>query len=161
MPNREDQNKYVRSLYFGFNSDLLGICIKRAYLDLSRTIRGLREHPNRESLSPDAAKQLKIFLSDLEGIGKINDKTEFDTWHNMICNTLCFCYDTRGFKDFSYGQAQKWLNMTMKYIYVYGDDYLPGYMHVYNFCHMPIDEFILKAIYKKRRSEAKAQLEQV
>jgi len=148
-PTKQEQNDFVLHLYFGFNEDPLDSCIKRAYLDMARTLHGLAKHENREILTPDAAKLLKLFLNDLVKIQTIKTQDEFDSWHHMICNSLIMSYQVGGYMDFSYGQAQKWLNMTMKYIYVFGDDYFPDYTSVYNFCHMPLDNYILDALYKK------------
>jgi len=41
------------------------------------------------------------------------------------------------------GQAQKWLNMALKYVYVFGESRLPGYEAFYRFCHVPIDNIAL------------------
>lgn len=147
-PSREDYNDYVLHLYFGFSENPLESCIKRAYLDLARTLHGFSKHKNHERIFKSAVEFLSLMLTDTKNIKSKNNQEEFDTWHFMICNSLCMKYQIDGYEDFSYGQAQKWLNMTMKYIYVFGEDYLPGYQSVYRFCHIPVDNYILEAIYK-------------
>jgi hypothetical protein len=45
------------------------------------------------------------------------------------------------------GQAQKWLNMALKYVFVFGENRLPGYAHVFELAHIPLDNIILDALY--------------
>lgn len=56
----------------------------------------------------------------------------YDTWHHALCDELIGYYGSTGF-EFNLGHAQKWVNMTMKYIYIHGAlDITPvfGYLHV-------------------------------
>lgn len=43
----------------------------------------------------------------------------YDTWHHALCDELIGYYGSTGF-EFNLGHAQKWVNMTMKYIYIHG-----------------------------------------
>jgi hypothetical protein len=43
------------------------------------------------------------------------------------------------------GQAQKWLNMSMKYLFTLGERRVPGFAHLYQFAHIPIDNVFLKS----------------
>jgi hypothetical protein len=36
--------------------------------------------------------------------------------------------------------------MTFKYIFTLGEERLPGYGHLYDFCHIPFDNIILKTL---------------
>jgi hypothetical protein len=45
------------------------------------------------------------------------------------------------------GQAQKWLNMTFKYVYVMGEHRLPGFIHLYDLCHVPLDNILMNRLY--------------
>jgi hypothetical protein len=69
-------------------------------------------------------------------------------------------YDKRGYGRFYVGQAQKWLNMTLKYIYVMGDERVPSYDRFYGFGHVPIDNVIIGRFqeYKPRRLGAWSRL---
>src|SRR5262249_30329761 len=44
--------------------------------------------------------------------------------------------------------GQKWINMTFKYIFVMGERRIAGFFHLYDFCHVPIDEYLLAALPK-------------
>ena len=82
-----------------------------------------------------------------------------------MCEKLCSCY-TKGDNEkspaFSYGNAQKWVNMTVKYLYIYRslmlaldaeNDFCSFYDEkLYPFeeyFHVPIDSFIMQAIWPK------------
>lgn len=43
-------------------------------------------------------------------------------------------------QSFTVGQAQKWINMTFKYLHLL--DY-PEVQNVYEYCHVPIDSYML------------------
>ena len=44
---------------------------------------------------------------------------------------------------FHAGQAQKWVNMTLKYVFTVGEEHIPGFGPAYAFCHAPIDNIVL------------------
>ena len=39
--------------------------------------------------------------------------------------------------------------MTFKYIYAYGEEQLAGYEDIYQFCHVPIDNFVIEALHNR------------
>ena len=45
-----------------------------------------------------------------------------------------------------FGHAQKWLNMTFKYIYTMGEQRLPDFGHLYGLCHVPLDNILIDAL---------------
>ena len=57
-------------------------------------------------------------------------------------------YKKHGFSKFAVGQAQKWINMTFKYIYTMGSKRLPGYSKNYKYCHVPLDSAVLEQFRK-------------
>ena len=79
----------------------------------------------------------------LEGGGQIHTQSGFDSYHRTACERLPALYREFGFYEFSIGQAQKWINMTFKYIFTLGEERLPGYGQVYQFCHVPIDNVVI------------------
>jgi len=138
-PSPEDQQAFLIRLYFGAGSDAISLCIKRAYLDFNRTLHGISRSPG--AFASGSASLVKA-LTKLRD----RDKTQesFDTWHENTCNLLITAYDTEGFNSFYIGQAQKWVNMVLKYIFVYGEERIPGYKPFYPFCHVPVDRIILQ-----------------
>ena len=145
-------------------NDLLLKCIMRAYLDLSRTVKYTNTSNALEMLKKKDIDQYKLLCkqkSDL--INNVRDiikyyvtqlleleikKTQeaFDQWHEEICEKIRKVDDKNGvLKDgLTYGQAQKWVNMTLKYMLVTGewDDKLEHYK---SFLHVPLDSYIIAA----------------
>lgn len=136
-------------------------CARRAYRDLARTVR--YAHPASEPEKAKADSGLAAFknlqkkhISDVcndmaqsiyackEGFNK------FDSWHKKKCKWIIHKmnkpYDDRKKflkEDFTYGQAQKWLNMTLKYLWLL--DRLPKGIKAQSL-HVPIDRFILEKL---------------
>jgi hypothetical protein len=69
----------------------------------------------------------------------------FDSWHQSTCSKLIAVYRPYHF-HFYIGQAQKWINITFKYIFTMGESRLPGYQALYSFCHAPLDNILITAL---------------
>ncbi len=103
----------------------------------------------------------------------ICDQVKFNEWHDKLCDTIVGLLTTKkeqGTKEngditkrFTYGNAQKFINMTLKYLYVMAgslarsnriDDEVQWCNSVLDkarFFHIPIDDLILRAIGKNTR----------
>ena len=113
---------------------------RRAYADLQRTLRGFGTHPNRDELKKSTIASITAFVDNLV---TIDSQTEFNDKHDEWCSKTCGMFeqnkhDTRDF-TFHYGQAQKWLNMTLKYLAVLDH---PDVQRVYPFLHVPVDQYV-------------------
>ncbi len=146
-PTLADHYEYLLRLYFGDGPDRLSSCIKRAYRDLNRTLHGFALMSAREELHARASAVVKSFLSGLvESPGASLRQASFDDRHRLVCTQLCSTYSDAGFAEFRDGQAQKWLNMALKYVFVFGESRLPGYSQVFELAHVPLDNIILKRL---------------
>jgi hypothetical protein len=130
-------------MYFGADDEKGGFT-RRAYLDLSRTLHGLYRDEKKEGMKTRATECLRKALTALkekETPPKSEDlRTEFDQWHQHACTDIRNCFTEF---CFSYGHAQKWLNMTLKYRWFFSDcDPLNGWFDV---AHVPVDNFVLCA----------------
>ncbi len=141
-PTPADQFEYLLRLYFGGDPDRLSCCISRAYRDLNRTLHGLAKLPEGEGLRARASAVVRAFLTDLVGPAHL-DQTTFDRRHQAACTELGSTYSAAGFTEFRVGQAQKWLNMALKYVFAFGEGRLPGYAGVFGLAHIPLDNIIL------------------
>jgi hypothetical protein len=137
---RGDYEDYLVRVYFGprfiRSQDFLGACIDRAYLDFNRTLRGLSKFDGSRALSESAASMVKKALGALEtacahGISA----AEFDNWHRCACEGLISKYADSGYARLHVGQAQKWINMSLKYVFVLGEQRVSGFGEAYPFCH--------------------------
>ncbi len=85
-------------------------------------------------------------FASIQAIKPSPTQVQFDEWHRSACVELVKIYRSGGYRSFCVGHAQKWLNMTFKYIYVLGDERLPGFGHVYDLCHVPLDNILIAAL---------------
>ena len=90
----------------------------RAYLDLCRTLRYKITIGDCEK-SEFKNKSIDMIIEGCENLYKKNVEEEYDDTHQKLCEKLCDIVNEADILDadheFSYGQAQKWVNMTMKY----------------------------------------------
>lgn len=154
--------------YFGCDCDADENAMKdsaahRAYLDLARTVKFaysssyIDEHKNEESVNQFAkAKEDRIkdiCESLIQSIDSYPDgSVSFDDWHKNECERIIermdepYCCEKKLLKlneKFTCGQAQKWMNMTLKYLWLL--DLLPAEIEEESL-HVPIDSFILQKL---------------
>lgn len=119
---------------------------RRAYRDLSRTLHGMGNHPDAESLRTATDQSIVEFVDNLT---EINTSYQFNDIHKKWCtNTIArFANAPHPDRQFSlsYGQAQKWLNMALKYLAVLGHENVNS---VYEYLHVPVD----RAIYEHAKN---------
>lgn len=142
---KEEWEKYILVLFFGMGTQFLENCISRAYRDFNRTLHGFGSISNNEQITIEAKKYLSL---EFEGVKTANIKTQedFDVWHKNLSENLKSIYGKHNYKSFYIGQAQKWINMTFKYIFSYGNKYLNGYDEIYQFCHVPLDNILINEL---------------
>ena len=145
---RADYENYLISLYFGSDQDLLKACINRAYRDFNRTLRGFGKFENVDEIYSQAISFLKDSLESLKSLSTSQVTAEvFDNWHKLTCERIISLFDSHGYHLFV-GQAQKWVNMTLKYIFTVGDRRIPGFEAAYHHCHVPLGNIILRQLEK-------------
>ena len=141
-PTHTQNYDFLLRLYFGAGEPLK-VVIKRAYLDLSRTVHRLGKNPDRLEIMAECEN---LLLNEILNIRELSfDQASFDDWHESLCKQLISVFSKHGFKHFHIGQAQKWINMTLKYIYLY-PVLATSYQNIYNYCHIPIDNIILRVL---------------
>jgi hypothetical protein len=141
-PTPTEQLEFTLQLHFGRDPDRMKACVHRAYLDLCRTLHGFRAFPKATVLSRRAHAKVQSSLLALSLNGCV-DQDSFDKWHRKACAGLCKLYTDQNFK-FGIGQAQKWINMAFKYLFVFGEEKIPGYADLYKFGHVPLDNWMLE-----------------
>lgn len=142
-PTMADSFDFLVRCYFGEGNDFLRLCVQRAYLDLSRTLRGFAGYADGQKLREASHEHVVELVRELRIAAPSQDS--FDAWHRNACTSLRLQYAQNGFNRFTFGQAQKWLNMTLKYVFVLGEERLPGYAPHYAFAHPPIDNVFVGA----------------
>ena len=139
-PTSADQHDFLLRLYFGGGGDPLSKCIQRAYLDFNRTLHGVGSSSKAFSA---ATAQLGTAITSLRESAPAMSQEAFDEWHKQTCDALASAYRREGYEKFYVGHGQKWINMALKYVFVFGEASLPGYSRTYTYCHVPIDNVIL------------------
>jgi len=119
-----------------FVDDIITLAMDKAYRDLMRTIRGFAHNPDHDTIIRTARHTLHASITAMLS-AEINGQAEFDELHKAACYDLISSF--RG-QVFTIGQAQKWINMTFKYLHLL--DY-PEVQKLYEYCHIPIDSYIL------------------
>jgi hypothetical protein len=129
------------------NSDeaYIDSAIDLAYRDFNRTIHGYSK-VTMSNLHSDLRNVLKSFIEDIRTT--TYTKNEFDLLHEKVCEAMINEFDNAVPSDkarLHYGQAQKWVNMTLKYLLTLSiisptlADVEINYQHF----HVPIDKYIL------------------
>ena len=146
---QDEIQKFWIRVYLGTTNDkgLIGAAIYRAYRDFNRTMHGIGEKQTDET---------KKFLSDfmLAVVDSLTSKQfvsqlEFDDWHKLKCDELKKVFLLYPAFKISYGQAQKWINMTLKYLFALGDNIVNGISTNYIYYHIPIDNIIQNKFLEK------------
>lgn len=124
---------FLVAIHFG-KKDMLARCVSLAYRDLQRTIRGVSKFD--KSAIPELVRHL------LEEARAAESQESFDRWHERACDQIVMAFRQIGYEKFTVGQAQKWLNMALKYVFVLGNR-VPGFEHLHPYCHVPLDQFLM------------------
>ncbi len=151
--------------YFGFTLDedfdyILNRIVEKAYGDA--TNQGAF-NTKADSGKAQMAKygengSLSIMIERLQ-ILKNENRIKFDEWHSETCDQLVKKYEENGFKKiFNYGNAQKWVNMSLKYIYLlngisknYAKAFLEETSKICRYSkefHIPIDSYIIDELWR-------------
>ena len=161
---KENLSRFLFSSFFGNTGDIIYGSIDRAYRDMMTCRKPLvpeKEKKAKEKLTLEkrleASDTLYCAIENLLN-GKVSD---YGNWHKETCNNLRNHYNAE--TDYlKYGQAQKWVNMTIKYIYYIfteAEEFLPNEWKnekvaevlnsFKNDYHMPIDSYILNEMAKR------------
>ena len=139
--------KFLIRTCFGKNcNDKYKMTANRAYLDMNRTMRFDKNVDlDREKLRNDV-----VSLLENETIAFIRNEVscrqeDFDSWHFNISDEIRSIYQKKNI-SFTYGQAQKWINMMFKYLYILRDE---GVLKILKYLHVPLDRYIINAAYKE------------
>lgn len=138
----KDSYDFLRYMLFGAWDSIYVASSERAYRDMCRTLRldGVDSIKLRDAV--DIKLEEEICAALFPGFA---DQKQYDTWHRRVCEEIKKYYIDNGV-DMTIGQAQKWLNMTMKYLFVAD---VPGIADVFYLCHVPIDSYIIDAAEKQ------------
>ncbi len=146
--------------YFILPSYTFGKACDNAYADMARHVLHIVEKPfGDKSVRETAKEEAKNFLKVQLRVVRFKSQNDFDKWHTGTCRELIKiykrneCFDENEQPSFTYGHAQKWLNMLFKYLYVYEysdefKDFFKDKAELTKLLHVPIDAKILEEAHK-------------
>ncbi len=132
---------YMFTVYFGNLENRLSAAIKRAYRDFNRTQHGFGKTTDNEEIRKKCSSYLEREIICLLNVPSIS-QDKFDDIHKKICDGMKNIYGTF---NFTYGQAQKWINMTLKYYYLLDREKTKNAV---GYFHIPIDNIVIEKISK-------------
>ena len=136
---------FLKVIYFGVITNPYEAASKRAYLDMNRTIRfkGLPEEKRTELRSTVTSlleKEIRLLTPEI-----ITSQKDYDAWHFARSANIRSIYCEAGV-EFHFGQAQKWLNMMIKYLYMIGECTFDG---IFQYLHIPLDNYVFDVAQKE------------
>lgn len=168
--NYDEAFNFLLFSYFGIknknqinNEESKNKCAKRAYLDLARTIRysvsstklermkGKKSTQKEKKEADEFIKEkenliIEICSEMIDSIFSYDRKIPFDCWHCKLCEKIKNKMNESGLIKtgfiFTHGQAQKWINMTLKYLWLL--NMLPENIFESDL-HVPVDSYIIEA----------------
>ncbi len=142
-------------------ADILTAAMRRAYRDAASHVLSLCEGVDKERTKAEAMVKIRDFV---DALSPAMSQEDYDQQHQALCRQLVESYQGQQLctpeRPFSYGIAQKWVNMTVKYLYLFywilRDD-APSFCWEYGktvnqlspLLHIPIDSYILTAAEKQ------------
>jgi hypothetical protein len=132
----KDYNLFYKSVVFGKIDDSVKISVKDAYKDLCRTITGFSKNDNHDKIFNNALALLTEEIRKMINFN-LNSQENFDKWHKECCDKLIETFKNQ---KFYYGQAQKWINMSLKNLSMIEHELVEKN---YEYFHVPIDNYII------------------
>ncbi len=150
--------------YFGFTldedySEIIVRIIEKAYNDAtSQGAFNVKADSRKAQLSKyGEGGSLNIMIERLKMLEN-DEVVKFDDWHSETCKELIDIYNKNGLEGiFTYGNAQKWINMTLKYIYLLNgisENYAKSFWErTSKICrysssfHIPIDSYLIDELW--------------
>ena len=115
--------------------------IDRAYRDMAAHTVSVPEGKSKEYLFEKRKAVTELLYKRIKAVGESIEN--FDEWHKTLSREL-----KKTYSELTYGQIQKWINMTIKYLVVLSDvgvNGIPPFFVIDNaaFFHAPIDSYVL------------------
>ena len=131
------------------NHDHVLLAVEKAYIAMQpRTFEKLISNAKINIAAKKAVlKDLANKFVDYFKAPAPTTQADFDKWHKDTCDWFLDEFNKKvmrpsGYKDISYGKAQKIVNVTFKFLYLYCD-IVPGTPGHFTFCHFIIDRYTL------------------
>lgn len=116
-----------------------------AYLDVCRTLRGIRKCVgNSINVRDQCIEKIRKFCK--KNLAKVQCEQAFDLKHKELSEIIREFYCEHNYNEFTIGKTQKWINMAFKYACIYDKEDAKMLNRIFNYCHVPIDRYIANPI---------------
>jgi len=140
--------------YFNSSKNFYDAGLNRAYLDTCRRLFVKdKEYSKRRIIKNKTQLYLKEKLKQFIGL-TLNSQDDFDKYHEELCSNLI-----KEWNELNVGFAQKWINMTLKYWLLLGNDRVPNINKNAEFFHIPIDSYVLTKMLEEDNPTPWTQIE--
>lgn len=153
--------------YYEDDKDYFEWASNKAYLDMNRTLTFLKSNKDENDVATEREKWRNVGTEIIrKRFEEMNG--DFDIWHKQACDELISYYNegnklvernTQNKTTLTYGQAQKWLNMTLKYLWLLNrlgllnEEDAAIIKNNQQHFHVPLDSYILRYVAKRGKSK--------
>ena len=163
----------LKEISFSEKQTIMFKCAQAAYQDLKRTLRFNKTESKVKNSEKNIVKAehlgfcneiCKIICQQVPLLLNCSNMKEFDEKHRQICELIKakandsdkliiikngkeYLTLERTNEKLYYGQSQKWLNMTLKYMWLLGL-WKNEFDKIVPFMHIPVDSFIIESVWK-------------
>lgn len=130
-------------------NDIIKEAIKRAYapsVQNTAVKQGKYGHKKLQVPRKLCKEQLFLEFRKLYDNQKVSEEI-FEKWEKSTADKIREIYKNNGIDLYTYGNAQKWINMTIKYIF--SSNYMNHNVDIYEVAYLPIDSIIQQIAYKE------------
>jgi hypothetical protein len=142
--------EFLIRLYFNTSEGFYKASAKRAYRDFSRTLRDLNTDGDIKRDAKNTVENLLLERINIVLDSDFENQHEFDLWHQKTCEIII---SKSPELELKVGQAQKWINMTLKYMYTLKESRIAGINRNVCYFHVPIDNIIQTEFAKDKNVE--------
>ena len=151
----DDERKavFLMRVFLGVKNppiDWYEVAVRLAYTTFMRTLTGYAKSKNKTG-QPKASEYLRNRLENYFKSYTMTSQSGFDEWHLETCKNLIDKFGTWGVDSkLTYGQAQKWINISFKYLYAFTlfgccAKGFPVEIDVskMEYCYLPLDNIVI------------------
>lgn len=163
----DDERKanFLMRVFLGVKNppiDWYEVAVRLAYATFMRTLTGYAKIKHKTG-QVNASKYLRDRLEDYFKSYTVTSQADFDKWHMETCGNLIDKFGTWGVSsELTYGQAQKWVNISFKYLYAFTlfGCCVKGFpveidVSKMEYCHLPLDNIVICSLSKTEIKELK------
>ena len=152
MNINKESEIFIKNIIFGVGDRVLSVtnvsnvfrAVRNGYRDMQpRTFKKVPSNP-----APKINKMQIVLTNLAQAFVNYfqNPPPNFDDWHKKTCDTFLIelnnLLQNSGYQKVEYGKAQKIVNVTFKYLYLFDD--AKNYLHLFKDCHFILDGYTIQ-----------------